>query len=139
MRSPDVVGSCVVDVLYRAYVKARFGSSDFCADLDGSGVVDVLDLAFVDSMLGDYCSDAPGAVPRDDSAFPSGSLSFSLAPNPAHERAEITLHGTETATVFDLSLGAALRNAFPYSRRTTSACSDQQIGRTLRWAQGERK
>jgi hypothetical protein len=61
-RSPDVDGDCLVGGDDLAYVESRFGSDDFCADLNGSGLVDAADAAIVRLTLGDHCSDLPSAV-----------------------------------------------------------------------------
>ncbi len=55
-KSPDVNGDCKVQADDLAYVMARVGTSDFCADLDGSGTVTTADVAIVEEALGSICS-----------------------------------------------------------------------------------
>jgi len=97
VRSPDVDGNCIVDLADLAYVREREGTTDFCADLNGSGRVDLFDVAIVESTLGDHCSGvaAIGDDPGDDGAAPSGSsapaLSLQAWPNPARRGVRLEL------------------------------------------------
>ncbi|MBM3286164.1 MAG: hypothetical protein FJY88_02275 [Candidatus Eisenbacteria bacterium] len=78
-KSPDVNGDCVVLEDDVAYVKARLGSNDFCADLDGSGLVNETDLALVEATLGDIC---PSLAAIEDTRE-GRTMSLTSSPNPA--------------------------------------------------------
>lgn len=83
-RSPDVNGDCMVLADDREYVESHAGTSDFCADLDGSGLVDVADLAIVDATMGDIC-----AIASVDGELAVSALALRVIPNPA--RASVAL------------------------------------------------
>lgn len=56
VKSPDVDGNCAVTQADVDYVTSQLGTSDYCADLDGSGLVDVDDVSIVEVTVGDQCS-----------------------------------------------------------------------------------
>lgn len=82
VHSPDVNGDCAVLEDDLAYVQARLGTADPCADVDGSGIVNAADVAIVQATLGDLCSqlvDVGDPETRIDG--------FRIVPNPCRERA----------------------------------------------------
>lgn len=87
-RSPDVDGNCAVTLDDLGYIQARVGTSDFCADLDGSGVVDAADLAIVNATLGDLCSQTTGVEELAES-----DPGLSVSPNPFTDATHIALRG----------------------------------------------
>ncbi|MCB9464310.1 MAG: hypothetical protein H6682_11525 [Candidatus Eisenbacteria bacterium] len=93
IHSPDIDGDCAVTDADRDYVLAYLGTSDFCADIDGSGLVDEADLAIVDATLGDACSN----VTDVDNPIGSFALGLTVRPNPARDFAIVRL-GVSTAT-----------------------------------------
>lgn len=90
-KSPDVDGDCVVRLDDLLYVQSRLGSSEFCADLDGSGLVDAADVAIVQATMGEHCSNVTAA---GEAAVPV-SLQLLASPNPTRGSASIRLAGTE--------------------------------------------
>ncbi len=104
-RSPDVDGNCIVDLGDLDYVRLMAGTTDFCADLNGSGQVDDLDVAIVEATLGDHCSgvaaledDEPDdAIPSAD-GLTSGGPALRIWPNPAGTmvRLELSLRSSVT-------------------------------------------
>jgi len=89
-KSPDVNGDCLVDPTDLAYVQQQLGTSDFCADLDGSGTVGPEDVAIVELTMGDRC-DGPSAV---EDAVVSGVLVLEARPNPCRTKTRIRLAGS---------------------------------------------
>lgn len=88
VRSPDIDGDCAVRLDDRAYVAARIGQADFCADLDDDGLVTAADLAIVDAALGDHCSqvtsvEEPGRDDRPGRPQREADGVLRLGPNPA--------------------------------------------------------
>jgi hypothetical protein len=83
-KSPDVDGDCAVQMDDLAYVSSKVGTTDFCADLDGSGTVTQADVAIVEAALGDLCSQL-AAIDGTASAGPT----LQIRPNPS--RGEVTL------------------------------------------------
>ena len=80
IRSPDIDGDCAVTNADRDYVVERLGTTDSCADINGSGLVDEEDLAIVDATIGDACSNVTGVdVPSVAPAAPG----LTVHPNPA--------------------------------------------------------
>lgn len=88
VKSPDVDGDCAVRLDDLDYVRARVGTDDFCADLDGSGLVGPEDVAMVEATLYDHCSDVTD-VPVLDSA----TSRISAWPNPCSDQLRVTLEG----------------------------------------------
>lgn len=99
-KSPDVDGDCAVLADDVAYVQSKVGSTDFCADLDGSGTVTQADLAIVQAALGQLCSQLAG-VETDVSPM----LRLNVRPNPAPREVVFGLSGMTngpiTAEIFD--------------------------------------
>jgi hypothetical protein len=99
-KSPDVNGDCEVLVDDLAYVQGRLGTTDFCADLDGSGTVTQADVAIVQAAMGQQCSQIAGV---DDLSGAPPSLQ--VRPNPS--RGEVTIvfaaddPGPSCAEIFD--------------------------------------
>jgi hypothetical protein len=79
VKSPDVDGDCAVRDNDVDYVQSRLGTSDFCADLDGSGLVGPEDVAIVRSALGHACSDEMGV---ESGPTRGRAPSLGVAPNP---------------------------------------------------------
>lgn len=109
-KSPDVNGDCAVLDDDLAYVQSRLGSSDYCADLDGSGLVDAPDVAIVESTLGGLCSNLVGV---DEPVAGSSVMDVRVLPNPCRETATLLLRvglaGLVDVDVFDAS-GRLVRN-----------------------------
>jgi hypothetical protein len=109
-KSPDVNGDCLVGQDDLTYVESKTGTSDFCADLDGSGAVDRADVAIVQATLGDLCSHLVGLDPADGTTrLPA----LQVSPNPCRERALLKLAlpaaGLVHAGIFDVA-GRAIRD-----------------------------
>lgn len=94
IHSPDIDGDCAVTDADREYVADRLGTSDFCADIDGSGLVDEADLAIVDATLGDACSNVTDA---GSSGMSPGAPSLTIRPNPARDWAILRFRGAAAA------------------------------------------
>jgi hypothetical protein len=77
-KSPDIDGDCVVLHDDLVHVSALIGTSDFCADLDGSGTVTEADVAIVQAAMGQICSQL-AAVDVGDSPHPA----LQVLPNPS--------------------------------------------------------
>lgn len=125
VRSPDIDGNCIVDLIDLAYVREREGTTDFCADLDGSGHVNDLDVAIVESTLGDHCSGVAG-IDDDlgqEPAVPSGSsapaLSLQAWPNPA--RQGVRLEVAQRGPAREQSTFTALPGAPAEARRSSAS------------------
>ena len=95
-RSPDVDGDCRVGGNDLEYVLSMLGTSEFCADLDGSGVVDEADVAIVRATLGDHCSNLPSGV---EDVPVDVAPRITLLSNPCAERADVRLELSAPATV----------------------------------------
>lgn len=94
-RSPDVDGDCLVGGNDLEYVTSMLGTSEFCADLDGSGTVDDSDVAIVRATLGDHCSHlASGA----EDALADAAPRVTLLSNPCAETVGIRLDLRSPAT-----------------------------------------
>lgn len=92
--SPDVDGDCAVGPDDLEYLLSRFGTSDFCADLDRSGFVDSTDLAMVIESMGDRCEGVAGIVDGIDDR-----IDATVGPNPSREGVVLRLRSREPAGV----------------------------------------
>jgi hypothetical protein len=114
-KSPDVNGDCRVMEDDLAYVQPQIGTSDFCADLDGSGLVDDADVAVVEATLGDLCSslaalpDSPGGRPDGEPGSgrkASHGLGVTLVPNPCRDavaiRCDLPFAGSAGVRIVDV-------------------------------------
>ncbi len=88
-KSPDINGDCAVRQDDLAYVSSKLGTSDFCADLDGSGSVTDSDVDAVKAALGGLCSQLAGLDEPLDAA-----RRLRIAPNPARGSVAIRIDAT---------------------------------------------
>lgn len=89
--SPDVDGDCWVQVDDLAYVTSKLGTSDFCADLDGSGSVTQFDVGIVEEALGSCCSQLVAVEePTVLGALNTGAP-IRVTPNPSSGSVEIRI------------------------------------------------
>lgn len=100
-RSPDLNGDCAVGRDDIAEIEARLGTSDFCADFNGSGLVDSSDVTFARRFAGARCTDPAGL---DDEESP-GEPSLHVWPNPCRERVVLQVRGgdaSESVRILDI-------------------------------------
>jgi hypothetical protein len=101
-KSVDMNGDCRVRTDDVDAVRAKLGTADFCADLDGNGVVDTVDVAMVEGALGTHCPSL-AAVEQDPAVAPQ---ILQIAPNPCRDRAVIRCSGgraTLRVRVYDVN------------------------------------
>ena len=100
VKSPDVDGNCRVQPADLEYVQGMVGTSDFCADLDGSETVDAVDVAIVEATMWDHCSNVSGV----DETLPARPM-FGSRPNPCSDAVALRLtaagSGAWTIRVYD--------------------------------------
>ena len=95
VKSPDIDGSCTVTSEDREYVTSLLGTSDFCADIDGSGLVDMDDVAIVDAHMGTACPQTASAP----DPLNAGELGLIVSPNPTQGPVQISLRAPSPTSV----------------------------------------
>jgi hypothetical protein len=95
-KSPDVNGDCEVGPYDVAYVTGKLGTTDFCADLDGSGSVTAADVAIVEATLGEVCSQLSAVGDPAEQEGGAGARGLRITPNPARGVVEIRIERDET-------------------------------------------